>query len=81
MNTEPCPGGQLEPIVGRLADERLDELRRVYGNAYCEQRKAGIGGAEAERFAMREVLRSHLRNKLEVVLEQLRGAQQQEAAS
>lgn len=50
-------GGQLEPLVGRLADEKLDELRKVYGNAYCEQRKAGTGGAEAERFAMSEVLR------------------------
>lgn len=67
------PSGPVERIVGRHADETLDELRRVYGNAYCEQRKAGIGGAEAERFAMREVLREadHLLEGSELVRERM----------
>lgn len=46
-----------------MTDDQMDNIVSAYNNAYCEQRRAGIGGAEAERAGMRAALAQHEREK------------------
>lgn len=61
----PClPSGQWEPSMFAeqqaepvaFADEHVDTFLTQYNDVYCHQRKAGVGGGNAERAAMRQVL-------------------------
>jgi len=79
------------PVLSQVYQQvnaRLQALRfrsnqdgEKWKNAMKEHEKMIDALARHDAAAMREVLLSHLRNKREVVLEQLRDARQQEAAS
>jgi hypothetical protein len=48
------PSPQPEPVA--LTDEHVETFVAQYNDVYCDQRKAGCAGGDAERKAMREVL-------------------------
>lgn len=44
----------VEPVV--FVDEHVETFVSQYNDVYCDQRKAGVSGGDAERKAMKEVL-------------------------
>lgn len=54
QRTNAAPQQTAEPVA--FADEHVDTFLTQYNDVYCHQRKAGVGGGNAERAAMRQVL-------------------------